>query len=84
MSVGHYHSICHRNRGRAVEIRTHDGRVHRGIIHRVNSHTVFLRPLERPRNLGGYRYGWGWGWGFGWGVALGAIAALAFIPFFLW
>ena len=25
---------------------------------------VYLQPMGRPRNLGGYGYGgWGWGWG---------------------
>ncbi|WP_212972796.1 hypothetical protein [Bacillus sp. J14TS2] len=62
-------------------ITTRDGQVHRGIIDRVSSNRVYLRPLGGS-NYGGYGYGWGWGWGFGWGVALGAIATLAFIPFF--
>ncbi|KHD85851.1 hypothetical protein [Heyndrickxia ginsengihumi] len=86
--MSRYHSMCRRGIGRAVEIRTINGRIHRGIIERVTPNRVFLRPLGRP-NLGGYGYGyygggygWGVGWGFGWGVALGAIAALAFIPFF--
>lgn len=82
MSIGHFHSLCHRYRGRAVEIRTRDGRIHRGIIHRVGGNRVFLHPLGPRRNLGGF--GYGWGWGFGLGVALGAITAIALIPFFLW
>ena len=84
MSFGHYHNLCHRYRGRAVEIRTRDGRVHRGIIHRVDPHRVFLQPLRRPRNLGGFGLGY-WGFGFGWGIAIGAIVGLALIsPFFWW
>ena len=82
MSIGHFHSLCHRYRGRAVEIRTRDGRIHRGIIHHVDGNRVYLRPLGRRRNLGGYR--WGWGWGFGFGIALGAIAGIALLPFFWW
>ena len=78
-----YHAMCHRYTGRAVEIRTRDGRVHRGIIHRVTPNMVYLQPLRRPRNLGGYRYGYGWG-GFGLGVALGAIAGIALIGAFWW
>jgi hypothetical protein len=83
MSVSYYHGLCHRYRGRAVEIRTHDGRIHRGIIHRVGGGRVYLRPLGRRRNLGGfgYGYGWGWGWGFGAGIALGAIAGIALLGF---
>ncbi|WP_026694541.1 hypothetical protein [Peribacillus kribbensis] len=83
-----FYNQCQSGIGRAVEIRTHNGRIHRGIITRVDRNRVFLRPLGgSPRNYGGYGYGgygygWGgWGYGFGWGVALGAIAALAFIPF---
>jgi hypothetical protein len=85
MTLAHYHGLCNRYRGRAVEIRTRDGRVHRGIIHRVTGNRVYLQPLGRGRNLGGFRYGYGgFGWGFGWGIALGAIAGLALIPFFFW
>lgn len=87
MSVGHYHTMCRRYMGKAVEIRTHDGGFHRGIIHRVSANRVYLRPLGAPRNLGGFGYGFGWGWGwggFGLGIALGAIAGLALIPWFFW
>ncbi|WP_188456788.1 hypothetical protein [Virgibacillus oceani] len=84
MSAGHYYGLCQRYRGRAVEIRTHDGRCHRGIIRRVNNNRVFIQPLGRNRNLGGYGYG-GFGYGgFGYGIALGAIATLALLPFFFW
>lgn len=81
-----YYDMCRRGVGKAVEIRTHDGRIHRGIIHRVDNRMVYLRPLPQ-RNYGGYGYPWGCGWcwgGFGFGVALGAIAGLAFLPFFFW
>lgn len=85
MSFRHFHALCYRYRGRAVQIRTVDGRIYRGIIHHVSGNRVFLRPLGSPRNLGGFGYGgWGWGWGFGWGIAIGSIAALALIPFFFW
>lgn len=82
-----YYGMCQNYRGRAVEIRTHDGRMHRGIIHRVTPNRVYLQPLRRPRNLGGFRYGYGWGWGwggFGLGIAIGAIAGIALIGAFLW
>jgi hypothetical protein len=84
MSVEHFHGMCHRHMGRAVEIRTHDGRIHRGIIHRVADNRVFLQPIgRRPRNLGGFGYGgWGWGWGWGAGIALGTIASLAVLSLF--
>ncbi|WP_099156855.1 hypothetical protein [Virgibacillus ndiopensis] len=86
MSAGHYYGLCQRYRGRAVEIRTHDGRSHRGIISNVNNNRVFLQPFGRNRNLGGFGYGgFGYGYGgFGYGVALGAIATLALLPFFFW
>ena len=86
----HYYHICNRGIGRAVEIRTIHGAVHRGIIDRVTPDRVFLRPLGgHPRGIGGYGYGgygypWGWGFGFAAGIAFGAIATLAFIPFFFW
>jgi hypothetical protein len=84
MSKSRYYDMCNRGVGRAVEIRMHDGKVHRGIIDRVHRGRVYLRPFGGTRNYGGYGYGWGWdwGWGFGAGLAIGAIASLAFIPFF--
>ncbi|MGE8205098.1 hypothetical protein ACQKP0_11080 [Heyndrickxia sp. NPDC080065] len=83
-----YYDMCRRGVGKGVEIRTHDGKVHRGIIHRVDNRMVYLQPLPR-RNYGGYGYpyygGYGWGWGgFGLGIGLGFIAGLAFLPFFFW
>lgn len=89
MSFEYYHGLCHRHIGRAVEIRTRDGRIHRGIIRNVSRNRVYLHPLGRPRNLGGFGYGYGygyggWGWGFGAGIALGAIAAFAVLPLFFW
>ncbi|WP_068676563.1 hypothetical protein [Oceanobacillus sp. Castelsardo] len=85
MSVGQYHALCQRYRGRAVEIRTRDGRRHRGIIQRVSNNRVFIQPLGRNRNLGGFGYGYGYGYGgFGYGLALGAIVGLALLPFFFW
>jgi hypothetical protein len=85
MSGSHYYSLCRRHMGKAVEIRTHGGRVHRGIIERVSPNRVYLRPLGRTRGLGGFGLGYyGYGFGFGFGVALGAIATLAVLPFFFW
>lgn len=92
MSPMNYHSVCSGNVGRPVEIRTHGGIIHRGIISHVDHQKVFIRPFEGRRNLGGFGYGfwgprWGWGWGvagFGIGVAFGAIATLAFLPWFFW
>lgn len=86
MSVEHYHGLCQRYRGRAVVIRTRDGEVHRGAIHDVDSNSVYMRPLNQPRRLGGFGYGFygrgygGYGYGrHGYRVALGAIAALALL-----
>lgn len=91
MSVSHYHSLCNRYRGRAVEIRTHDGRSHRGIIRDVDGRRVYLEPLSRRRNLGGFAspfYGYGGYYGrrrsFLTGVALGSIATLVLLPFFFY
>ncbi|WP_284139350.1 MULTISPECIES: hypothetical protein [unclassified Virgibacillus] len=82
MSVQHYHQLCNRYKGRAVEIKTRDGRVHRGIIQNVDHNRVYLRPLGQG---GGYGYGfYAPFYGFGFGLALGAIASFALLPFFLW
>ncbi|PAF19106.1 hypothetical protein [Terribacillus saccharophilus] len=91
MSVGQYRSLCQRYSGKAVEIRCHDGKVHRGIIQRVDRDRVYLQPMGRSRNFGGFGYGgygngygggFGRGFGFGFGVALGAIAGIALISLF--
>lgn len=88
MSIGHYRKLCHRYRGRAVEIRTRDGKVHRGIISHVDNHKVYIHPLSRRRDFGGYGSGFfGPGFfgrrrSFALGVALGAITTLVLLPFF--
>jgi hypothetical protein len=89
MSVGYYHGLCNRYRGRAVEIKTRDGRSHRGIIQSVDNRNVYVRPIGRGGGLGGFSYGFFGGYGgfrpgFGFGIALGAIATLAVLPFFFW
>lgn len=88
MSAEHHYRMCCQGIGRAVELRMHDGTVHRGIIDRVDREHVYLRPMGRGQSFGGYSYGWGWGWrpglGLATGFALGAIASLAFLPFFWW
>ncbi|MFP7253889.1 hypothetical protein SFC02_06260 [Terribacillus goriensis] len=91
MSVGQYRSLCQKYSGKAVEIRCHDGKVHRGIIQRVDRDRVYLQPMGRSRNLGGFGYGgygygygggFGRGFGFGFGVAFGAIAGIALLSLF--
>ncbi|PAD34247.1 MULTISPECIES: hypothetical protein [Terribacillus] len=95
MSVGQYRSLCQRYSGKAVEIRCHDGKVHRGIIQRIDRDRVYLQPMGRSRNFGGFGYGgygngygggygrsFGRGFGFGFGVAFGAIAGIALLSLF--
>ncbi|MFD2654941.1 hypothetical protein [Gracilibacillus thailandensis] len=82
--MSHY-DFCRQNVGRPVKIVTHDGIVHRGIIRRVNPSKVFIDPFDARRGAGGYGYGFfGYGRGLGIGIALGAIATIAFLPFFFW
>ncbi|RUQ27905.1 hypothetical protein ELQ35_14205 [Peribacillus cavernae] len=57
MSVSRYYNMCNKYVGRCVDIKTHDGHTHRGIIDRVTSDRVFLRPVGGNRNYGGYGYG---------------------------
>ena len=74
--------MCRRYMGRAVAIRTRDGRVHRGIIRHVSPNRVFLEPLGPRRGGFGYGFGgfsYGWGFGFGFGIALGFIAGVSLI-----
>ncbi|MDC3424496.1 hypothetical protein NC797_08230 [Aquibacillus sp. 3ASR75-11] len=90
MSQNYYHTCC-KSVGRPVAIRTHDGIIHRGIVHHVSRSHVILRPLP-ARGLGGYGFGYRRGYGRGgyggyghhWGISFAAIAALALLPFFFW
>ncbi|GAB2568639.1 hypothetical protein [Gracilibacillus alcaliphilus] len=87
--MSHY-EFCKQHIGHPVKIVTRSGEVHRGVIKHVNRSRVFIDPLGSPRNLGGYGQGYygyggfGFGSGFGLGIALGAIASIAFLPFFFW
>jgi hypothetical protein len=81
VSAHHYHDVCMKNRGRAVEIKTRDGRIHRGIIDRVDPYHVYLKPLRGPDSFGGFGYGL---FAFGIGIAFGAIVSLAFRPRYYW
>ncbi|MFD2761717.1 hypothetical protein [Lentibacillus juripiscarius] len=95
MSVQHYYDLCCRYKGRPVRIRTRDGCIHKGVIRYVDGNRVYIQPLGRRAGLGGFGYGYygpgyggygfgGYGYGGygGYGIALGAIAALALLPFF--
>ncbi|HEY4600617.1 MAG TPA: hypothetical protein VIG73_04995 [Cerasibacillus sp.] len=80
-----YYSLCKRNHGRAIFIRTHEGREFRGFIRGVDSRHVYIQPL-RPRRGFGYGYYFPrrrFREGVAVGVALGSIATLFLIsPFF--
>lgn len=89
-----YYEMCRGGVGRPVRITTRDGRDHTGMIHRVTRSRVYLQPMGGASNYGGFGYpggyrrrGYGYGFGFGGfgaGIALGTIAALAFLPLFFW
>ncbi|MFA1822967.1 hypothetical protein ACDX78_22930 [Virgibacillus oceani] len=77
--------LCQRCKGKAVEIRTHDGARHRGVINHVDNHKVYLHPFDHPRQLGGFGFGFG-GAGFsglgGAGLGFASIAAIPCFHFF--
>lgn len=84
LSVSYYHGLCNRYRGRRVEIRTRDGRTHRGFIREVDNRNVFIEPFDGSRRFGGFGYGFYGGYrpfGFGYGIALGFITGLVLLPF---
>ncbi len=83
MSADRYHHLCSKNIGAPVEIRCHDGSVHRGIIDRVDHEKVYLRPLDGGIGGPGVFF-WGFGLGLAIGIPLGAIATLAFLPWGWW
>ncbi|UII57914.1 hypothetical protein LS684_11230 [Cytobacillus spongiae] len=85
-----YYQQCFKGVGKYATIRTNDGGVHRGVIHRVTPSKVYIRPLGgQRRNYGGFGYGYGYGYGYrgfgpGYGIALGAIIGLAVGAAFFW
>ncbi|KAB8137524.1 hypothetical protein F9U64_08995 [Gracilibacillus oryzae] len=88
--MSRHYDFCCQNIGRPVKIVTRNGQVHRGVIQRVNRNNVFLNSIDGNR-VGGYGIGYygygpygGYGRGLGIGIALGAIATIAFLPFFFW
>lgn len=87
MSVECYYGLCQKYKGRAVEVRTRDGRTHRGIIESVDRRMVYIRPHGAQRNLGGFGFGYYGGYGYGrigFGIALGFITGLVLAPLFFW
>lgn len=82
MSSNPYYHQCLRCVGRPVAIRTRDGRMHRGLISRVDQSRVYLRPMGN--NFGGYGYGYRWGWGIGFASGIALATIVAFSPLFFW
>lgn len=78
-----YYEMCHGGVGRAVEIRCHDGAVHRGVIERVERDGVWLSPLQAQAGGGAGAFAWGPGWGWWW-VPFAAFATLAWLPWLFW
>lgn len=87
MSYDQYYDRCREGVGRLAEIRTNRGTVHRGIIDRVTSDKVYIRPVNDTLDYGGYGYGsFDNCCGFGLvatGFAFGVITSLIFLPFFI-
>jgi len=87
MSAQHYYSHCQQYINQPVEIRTHDGECHHGIVHSVNQTHVYLRPFDGTSSLQGpglHFFGAFAGGFLGGltGVALGNIAFFRPYPFF--
>lgn len=75
------HGECRRLLNQSVEIRCHDGSVHRGILTHVDDRHAYL---QMPGDHGFENPGlfvWGWNWGFP--IALASIAAIVALGF-LW
>ncbi|MBM7645630.1 hypothetical protein JOD45_001848 [Scopulibacillus daqui] len=83
MSGQNMYALCQQHLNKAVEIRCHDGTVHRGIITKVDPTHVYLRPLDGDGADGPGVYAWGWAY---WGIpiALASIAAISLWPWFWW
>lgn len=64
-----------------VEIRCHDGSVHRGMLTRVDERTAYLQPAGSVLSNSPGLFLWGSG-GWGYPIALASIAAILAIGFF--
>ncbi|GGL62575.1 hypothetical protein [Sporolactobacillus putidus] len=73
-------SRCHKLVNQCVEIRCHDGSIHRGMLTRIDGRNVYIQPLDGVRSDGPGMFVWGWGWGFP--IALASIAAITAIALF--
>ncbi|WKB34659.1 hypothetical protein QS257_11810 [Terrilactibacillus sp. S3-3] len=79
------YDLCQRHINKAVEIRCHDGTIHRGVVTKVDERHVYLQPLDGMKD--GFADGPGvfvFGFGFGIPIALASIAAIAAIGLFWW
>ncbi|MDN3953845.1 hypothetical protein [Sporolactobacillus laevolacticus] len=65
-----------------VEIRCHDGSVHRGVLSRVDDRNVYIQSAGGNSLSGPGLFLWG-GWGWGFPIALASIAAIVALGF-LW
>lgn len=81
MSVEHYYNLCNQHMGRPVEIHTHEGEIHHGVIEKVDNTHVHLRTLAQngpglagPGGPGMYAYGFGPA--FAGGMAGGMLGSL--------
>ncbi|GGE39486.1 hypothetical protein GCM10011391_17870 [Pullulanibacillus camelliae] len=87
MSAQYYYTHCQKHINHPVEIRTHDGVLHHGIVHSVDQTHVYLRPFDGapgPQGPGLFAFGAFAGGFLGGltGVALGNIAFFRPYPFF--
>ncbi|WEG10847.1 hypothetical protein PU629_11705 [Pullulanibacillus sp. KACC 23026] len=87
MGPDHYYNLIqNEHMNKPVQIRTHDGAVHRGVVRQVDRTHVYLEPLDGADGgpmMDGPGVYW-YGWGFGWPIALASIAWIAALPFLFW
>ncbi|WP_100487930.1 hypothetical protein [Sporolactobacillus pectinivorans] len=81
MAYDGIHERCRNLVNQSVEIRCHDGSVHRGVLTRVDDRYAYLQVPGDPPGLDSPGlFVWGWGWGAP--IALASIAAILAIGFF--
>lgn len=74
------HEQCRNLLNQSVEIRCHDGSVHRGVLTHVDGRNAYLQMSGDPGLDSPGLFLWGWGWGFP--IALASIATILAIGFF--
>ncbi|WP_010631240.1 hypothetical protein [Sporolactobacillus vineae] len=83
MGYDQIYGECRKLLNQSVEIRCHDGSVHRGILTHVDDRHAYLQ-MQGGNSDFDHPGLFVWGWGRGFPIALASIAAIVALGFFFW